>query len=80
LIYLFGASALVAGFASLAFHEHWYVSKSFVFLEFVFLCCVVALYALDRIWKWRERWLDYRLLAEMLREADLLAMIGNLQS
>ncbi len=77
LIYLLGASALIAGFASLAFHDHWYVSISFVFFEFVFLCCVVALYGIDRIWKWRERWLDYRLLAEMLREADLLAMIGR---
>src|SRR5207344_2245673 len=27
--------------------------------------------------QWRERWLDYRLLAEMLREADMLALIGR---
>ena len=38
---------------------------------------VFLLYQFDRRAKWRDRWLDYRLLAEMLREADLLALLGR---
>jgi len=38
---------------------------------------VWVLVAADQRWHWRRRWQSYRLLAELLREADLLAQIGR---
>lgn len=77
LIYALGALSLAAGFASIAFHNtpagFW-----LVLLELGLLGLLLGLYMSDRhFWRWRERWLDYRLLAELLREADLLALVGR---
>jgi hypothetical protein len=77
LIYALGAMSLAAGFASIAFH-HTDVGPALVMLELALLAMLFMFYLSDRlIWRWREKWLDYRLLAEMLREADLLALIGR---
>jgi len=76
LIYALGALSLAAGFASIAFHSTPY-GFGLVMLELGLLVGILLLYLCDRMWGWRERWLDYRLLAELLREADLLAMIGR---
>ena len=76
LIYFFGAMSLVAGFAAIAFHRSS-AGAAFLCVEFVLLWWMFLLYMFDRRAKWRDRWLDYRLLAEMLREADLLALVGR---
>lgn len=46
-------------------------------VELVSLCCLVALLWLEQRYRWRERWIDYRLLAELLRQDDLLALVGG---
>jgi len=53
------------------------VKNIFIGFEFAFLSVLTLTFELDRRSQWRERWLDYRLLAEMLREAGLLALIGR---
>ena len=76
-IYALGALSLAAGFASIAFHNTA-AGPGLVMLELALLAMLFMFYLSDRlIWRWREKWLDYRLLAEMLREADLLALIGR---
>lgn len=74
LIYLVGAFALSTAVAALFFVI---ARPSFTLFEGVLLFLIFAFVICDRWRRWRERWLDYRLLAELLREADLLAHIGR---
>ena len=76
LIYLFGALALVAAFGAALAHAPA-DRLALCLAEFVLLTGILLLYLDDHRARRRERWLDYRLLAEMLREADLLALIGR---
>jgi len=45
--------------------------------ELATLAAVFSIVGFERRLRWRERWLDYRLLAEELRQADILAQIGR---
>jgi hypothetical protein len=74
LVYALGAVALSCAIAALYFHEQRYV---FTWLELIMLAVIAALVIADNQLRWRDRWLEYRLLAELLREADLLAQIGH---
>jgi hypothetical protein len=74
LIYLLGSIAVIAAIA-MPFLDGF--STAAVLTEFASLCGIFALVKAERHYRWRERWLDYRLMAEMLREADLLAQIGG---
>jgi len=74
LVYALGAVALSCAIAALYFHEQRYI---FTGLELFVLAVIAALVIADNQLRWRDRWLEYRLLAELLREADLLAQIGH---
>ena len=74
MVYALGAVALSCAVAALYFHDLVYV---FTGLELAVLLSLAALVFADNELRWRDRWLEYRLLAEMLREADLLAQIGR---
>lgn len=83
LVYLLGALALISAAAAIFFHgcvvplierKAEYV---FTGIELVLLVALSALVQTDRSARWRDRWLEYRLLAELLRQADLLAQIGR---
>lgn len=83
LVYALGATALSFAVAAL-FLLHVPVpglgiGAEYVFtgLEFVILLTILALVRMDNRFGWRDRWLEYRLLAELLREADLLAQVGR---
>ncbi len=80
LIYLFGAASLVAAFTSQYYQSHapyslmrWTATVA----ELLAIVLIVAMVRAEGRFRWRERWLDYRLLAESLREADLLAQLGG---
>jgi hypothetical protein len=74
LVYALGAVALSCAIAALYFHEQRYI---FTGLELFVLAVIAGLVIADNQLRWRDRWLEYRLLAELLREADLLAQIGH---
>jgi hypothetical protein len=74
LVYALGAFALSCAIAALYFHEQRYI---FTGLELLVLTAIAGLVIADNQLRWRDRWLEYRLLAELLREADLLAQIGH---
>jgi hypothetical protein len=81
LVYLLGAFALIFAVAALSVgHEHVLGIDGihlFTGFELIVLLCLGALVYADNTLGWRDRWLDYRLLAELLREADLLAQAGR---
>lgn len=83
LVYVLGAAALSCAVAALFTMGHkvpwigWKAEYFFTGLELVILIALGALVRTDNWLRWRDRWLEYRLLAELLREADLLAQIGR---
>jgi hypothetical protein len=81
LIYLLGSLALVAA-STAQFMAHFPTHGeqiSFVcsWIELLSLFGILGTVWAEQHWRWRERWLDYRLLGELLREADLLAQVGQ---
>ena len=80
-IYLLGSLSLVAA-STAQFVAHFStqgerVSSVGSWIELLSLFGILVVVLAERHWRWRERWLDYRLLAELLREADLLAQVGQ---
>jgi hypothetical protein len=76
LIYIFGALSLIASFAAITLHGS-NIGALCLCGEFVLVWWMYLFFRFDRKGEWRDRWLDYRLLAEMLREADMLALVGR---
>jgi hypothetical protein len=81
LIYLLGSLSLAAA-STAQFVAHFSkhgerVSSIGSWIELLSLLGILAVVWAEQHWRWRERWLDYRLLAELLREADLLAQVGQ---
>lgn len=82
-VYIMGALALSCAVAAIYYGEcvvpivGWQAVHLFTALELAILIVLGGLVALDNLIGWRDRWLEYRLLAELLREADLLAQIGR---
>lgn len=81
LIYFFGALSLIAALTAQFMHasrrEIPTLGTVAMTAELISLVMISALFLADHGYRWRERWLDYRLLSEMLREMDLLAQIGG---
>ncbi len=81
LIYLLGSLSLAAA-STAQFVAHFSahgesISSLGSWIELLSLSGILAAVWAERHWRWRERWLDYRLLGELLREADLLAQVGQ---
>ncbi len=75
----YGFGVLAVFFAVLAFccwRDPW-TSKGLVFAELASLIIIVALWARSRRRQWHDRWIDYRLLAELLRVQRFLAPLGG---
>jgi hypothetical protein len=77
LIYGLGAASLLAAFTAQLLSAHARAAHAAVWLEAAALGLILLLFYAERHKRWRERWLDYRSLAEMLRQSDLLALIGG---
>lgn len=77
LIYLLGALALIAASCSLAFiHDHK-ITLIFVIVELFLLVSIYFLYIQDHLHEYHGRWLEYRCLAEFLRPAIYLNLLGK---
>jgi hypothetical protein len=75
----YGLGVLAVLFAVLAFCCWGYpwTSKVLVCAELVTLIVIVAWWARSRWRQWHDRWIDYRLLAELLRVQRFLAPLGG---
>jgi len=56
--------------------HHW-AEIAFFALEFVAIVAILALVLLGRHQHWHERWIDYRLTAELVRHLCLVAPLGG---
>jgi hypothetical protein len=75
-IYLLAAMSLIAAAAAQWLHGQA-ASIYATSVELATLLAVLWVVWRENALRWRERWLDYRLLAEELRQADLLVRLGR---
>lgn len=82
--YLFGALAVMLALMPLALgwteQEHPMHHREGLFMvgEFIVICSILANTIVGMLRRWHERWIDYRLLAEYLRQIRFLAPLGRL--
>jgi hypothetical protein len=74
--YLLSAFAVLFAFLHFACESHETLSRAFTIIEIVLLLSVAFLYYFGRKWDWHQRWIDYRLLAEYVRQLFFLIPIG----
>jgi hypothetical protein len=70
----YACAALAVLFAVLgsAPEAHWAIR-----MELVLILLILVITLLSRRQRWHERWLDYRLLAEQLRQLDFVSRLGR---
>lgn len=75
LVYLLGALAVLVAFLGVHSGYHpWFV------VEVALILSILGITYLGRRQCWHERWLDYRLLAENLRQIQVLDLVGRVPS
>jgi hypothetical protein len=76
--YLMGAGAVFCAFLHYAFEQFHKEGTSFALIavEVALLCTIAGVYWIGRSHRWHERWIDYRLLAEYLRQLFFLIPLG----
>ncbi|WP_165106806.1 MULTISPECIES: DUF4231 domain-containing protein [unclassified Caballeronia] len=81
MIYLLGSISLVAAFTAQFLAGvplgKLQLNVCATYIELAALGFVLVLVLAELRFRWRERWLDYRTLAEQFRQTDLLATIGG---
>lgn len=74
--YLLSALAVLFAFLHFAGEHHAIVSRVFTVIEIMLLGSIAFLYNFGRKRGWHQRWIDYRLLAEYVRQLFFLIPIG----
>jgi len=76
--YLMGAGAVFCAFLHFALEQFSWEKTSFAFIavEIALLFAIWRIYKRGRSHRWHERWIDYRLLAEYLRQLFFLIPLG----
>lgn len=77
--YLFGAIAVLLALMPVALHWDDHAPPVFVVAELLVISFVIALILAGRRFRWHERWIDHRFLAELLRQIRFLAPLGSLR-
>ena len=72
-LFVLGAAALTCAGLAFAVDPGW----PFVLLEIASLAAIGGLVAMDRIRRWHDRWIDYRILAELMRQMAYLVLLGR---
>ena len=73
--FLLGAMAVL--FATLAYFN-WAHQSVWLWAEGLALVIILLNFVASRVWSWHERALDYRFVAEFLRQTTMLAPLGRL--
>ncbi len=76
LAYALSAVAVFIALGSLSF-DRLGAKAVWVLAELVVIGAIILMIVLGRRWRWHERWLDYRALAERLRHGRFLACISE---
>jgi hypothetical protein len=71
------AFAVLFAFVGYAFHEQETIHSVFPIVEVVIIISIILVTFLGIKRRWHERWIDYRLLAEYLRQAQFLMALGR---
>jgi hypothetical protein len=71
--YLMGACAVLTALVGIVYED---LSRLSFSAELVFISCIIGITLLGRREGWHERWMDYRLLTEALRQMEFLSPIG----
>jgi hypothetical protein len=76
--YIFGALAVFCAFLHYSLGQLHYEVASFVLIitELVLLAAIPTIYFSGRLGHWHEKWIDFRLLAEYLRQLFFLLPLG----
>jgi hypothetical protein len=74
LVFLASMFGFAASVASLAFTQ---LGKVWTFIELAAIAGIVMLVLLNHLYLWHERWITYRLLAELCRKQRVLATLGR---
>lgn len=77
LIYLLSALAVFMALLPIAAHLEGTAQVVSVAVEFIFLLVIVVLLWAGRKRRWHERWMEYRLMAELIRQIRLLIPLGG---
>jgi hypothetical protein len=72
-VLLLGALALIAAAVSVAIHE---VKALAALIELALLLAIAGLVGANHARRWHPRWIEYRLLAELCRKQQALALLG----
>lgn len=82
----YALSTAAVGMALLPLALGWDVAEphiaeaAFIFAELAAIVTILAIVWRGRRGRWHERWMDYRLAAELVRQVRLLAPLGGLRS
>lgn len=80
--FLLAAAAVALALAPLALRleEHSLGETLCAVGEFAAICLILLLVVVGRKQNWHQRWLDYRLLAEIIRHQRLIAPLGGIRA
>ncbi len=76
-IYLLGALAVWLALIGKTTHAPHIVELVYIVTEVVVICLIIGLTWYGRRWRWHERWIDYRTLAERLRLVRFNCLLGG---
>jgi len=71
------ALALIPWMAGWTISQHHTAETICVVFELLVIMAIIGLVAWGRIRRWHERWMDYRLVAELVRQLRLLIPLGG---
>jgi hypothetical protein len=75
--YVMSALAVLFAFVGYAFREHETIHVVFPVVEVIIILSIILVTFLGIRYRWHERWIDYRLLAEYLRQTQALMALGR---
>lgn len=77
LTYLLSAVAVLVALLPMAAGLEGGAQTACVGIEFLILLCILLLFVIGRTRHWHERWMEYRLLAELIRQLRVLIPLGG---
>lgn len=77
LTYLFSAAAVLVALLPMASGLQGKAQTVCVAVEFAILLAILLLFVIGRTRRWHERWMEYRLLAELIRQLRVLIPLGG---